>query len=367
MKKQLISTLALVIFTLCVTFLFSCKEDSKELLPEPTPKTNSGEPTDNTDPSITTRSLGLSVSVSIQNGRLIFGSAEDFETGMNEINEMNTLDWNNSQGFNSMWKQLNLQLTQEELDDLDELPIMDDETLLGVLNPNGIVQINPWIFKLNGTNRTVYVLPVSKISKINLLNNEIPVDPDILTFSFDDDVFYELETGSNPAGGCNLGECAETDVHGDDFMQQYCSGVDANKNTVKYKRKGKVSYRSGGIWKVMKMKFKHEKDGWGGDDETTFGFIYQFFYQNKCGDTGSGTMTEADHLHPITGALIYNVWHDNKHVQKFYSGIRCLINYSVGHPADYTVPAQVIHLDQCLIDAGLSGNVIYEVGNISGT
>ncbi len=149
-------------------------------------------------------------------------------------------------------------------------------------------------------------------------------------------------------------------------VDRYCSRLIGN-STHQYSRKGRVSYRKGGIWKVMKMKFKHKCTGGPGLDKTTFGFIYQFFYQTKCNSTGSGIMTEANHLHPITGGLIYNVWTDNKHVQEFYKGTRCLANYSVFYPGNPGTPAQVIHLDQCLIDGGGNGWVLYEVGNISGS
>ncbi|TAK44505.1 MAG: hypothetical protein EPO28_04835 [Saprospiraceae bacterium] len=367
MKKYVTTNLAIVFFiAVCISIFSSCKKESENIPETPSTESNSENASETMDASITTRSLGLSVDVSLQDGRLIFDSEADFENGMVELKELNTLDWNNSINFNSFWEQFNTLHTQAEMDEMDELPIMDDEALLAVLNPNGIVQVNPWIFKLNGANRIVYVLPVSKINKINILNNEVPVDPDILTFSFDDDVFYILETGENPQLGCQGENCAARGEQGEDSFHEYCSR-DIGDKTVKYERKGKVKYDSGGIWKVFKMKFKHNCKSGGGSDKTTFGFVYEYFYRKKCsGETGTGVRTEGMIVDEITGQLLYNVWYDNKKVLEFYKGTRCLSDYYARNPINPEDPVEVLHLDQCLIDGGGYDYLVYDVGNIAG-
>lgn len=284
---------------------------------------------DQKENGIGTRSLGLSVEVYLQNGRLVFNNELEFETGMHDLKGLDVMQWNTDIGFFSMWKPFNTEHTTEEIEEMDDLPF-DDEALMAVLNPCGIVQINPWIFKLNANTRVVHVLPVSKASKAGLLCQDAPVDPDIVAYSFDDGVFDLLEN----SGSFCPEDCAGSSQDGDG-MSQYCSRV-INGKTVKFERKGKVKYDRAGIWKVFKIKFKHNcTSGCGAQlhDNTTFAFVYEAAWKKKCEGQGNSIQAASNIVNELTGTLFWNTYFDNKAVKEFYSGTRCLSFYRIHAPA----------------------------------
>ena len=348
--------------------LFGChKEEYLDASPVNTtePSNQASTPENNGDGVVSTRSLGLTVDVALQNGRLIFDSEEEFERGMNDLEDLNVTDWNDSIGFFSLWKQFNTVHTPEEIEEMDSLPI-DDEALMAVLNPCGIVQINPWIFKLNSESRRVYVLPAAQNQKISLLCSGAPSDPDILDYSFDDDVFGILENGGvvNPESPCQ-DDCAGKVSKKNDG--RYCERQ-IGLSTVKYERKGKVKYGNWGVWRALKMKFKHKcASSWcPNGDNTKFAFVYEAFWKKKCKGQASAIQTADQIINPFTGQLHFNTYFDNKAVKKFYAGTRCLSDYWVHEPNNPEGDAGVLHWNQCVIDGGGYEHLFFPIGHIFG-
>jgi hypothetical protein len=119
-------------------------------------------------------------------------------------NRVDAAQWETSKNFNSARKAF----VSNPANVGSVLPI-DNQYLSTVLNTDNMIIVAPWIFRLNPTNRTVYVLNTSKINKLGSLTaSATPSDSDILAYSFDDEVFEMLSTGQPPVGAKS--SCTQT-------------------------------------------------------------------------------------------------------------------------------------------------------------
>ncbi len=244
----------------------------------------------------------------LTDGRWVFNSEKHFEDYVNDLDKLDKDAWEAEKEFVSYRTTYLSGLSESEREDLQEMPI-NDASLATLLNENAIVQVSPWIFKLNPTNRTVYALHTNYIADIEQLNSETPQGTHIREFSFDDEVFdmvAELTAGKNEAQ-CAGQQQDGTGINTNGAWESYCTG---------YKICAKVRYDNFGIMKNLYTEFKHRSTTAGGYDATGFIPSWSYVYVKKNGGSGSDNNL-------LTTTASYNKNYDCN----FYHGTKCLTTF----------------------------------------
>jgi hypothetical protein len=187
---------------------------------------------------------------------LQFEDTDHFEDYISYLsqNHINLDEWEAEQGFHSTRSAFYGNVDNIEL----EHPLEND-LLASVLNEDNMVIIRPWVFKLNASNKKVYVLHTDNIDKLSVLrSSETPSDHDIIDFDFEDNVLDLLSPHPTPPAARD--KCAES-VRGDRSIE----GWDAKytiENLGQGTRKQEVikaiyRYNGWGILKTLYINFKH--------------------------------------------------------------------------------------------------------------
>ncbi len=264
----------------------------------------------------------------LTDGRWVFASEEHFDDFINYLDGVDMDEWETNNEFVSYRTTYLSGLSENEKRDLQEMPI-NDASLATLLNENGIVQVSPWIFKLNPTNRTVYALHTNYIADIEQLNSEIPQGTHIREFSFDDEVFdmvAEFTAGKNEV------QCAGGATAGTSGWNNYCANFKYCVN---------LHYQSWGITKKIDTEFKHRHIGSGGNiDYTNFAVEWDYDWTQKNGTSETGINSVIFILDNATGQILRPTYTflDKNWCKTFYHGTKCLTKFKT-HVKVYFVDA----------------------------
>ncbi len=270
-------------------------------------------------------------------GRWIFSSEQHFEDYIKYLDGIDVDQWEADNQFVSYRTNYLSGLSESEIENLTEMPI-DDASLATVLNTNGIVQVTPWIFKLNPSNRIVYALHTNYISDIAQLNSAIPVGEHIREFSFDDEVFEMIE--ELPMGKNNA-QCA-TRIHtgtGPLFNGKFINYCNNFKYSV-YLR-----YDNWGIIKKIYSEFKHRHIGSGGNiDYTNFAVDWDYNWTQKNGNSETSNNAVVFVQNGQQQIPVYSFL-DKNWCKTFYHGTKCLQNFKTN--------VKVYFIDACQQNANI--------------
>jgi hypothetical protein len=328
--------------------IFSCRKDIQKSYVEKSIKklTYTSKKTNESNKTIS------QINYELVDGRLKFENKEDFNDMLIGLDNEVLDDWEGSIGFTSYRTSTNM---EEALDDALESETelnLSDRQLASVLNGNGIIQVSPFIFKLIPETRTVLVLDEVNISNLSLLQTSTTANNDafIFEYSFDEDVFDELEAQPDPSSrtsarqGCNDKYArASTDKYNN---EESCGWIYVSGANRKFKYWAKLDYNSAGINKKFFLDIKRRqrthtsawRKPWAA---TNVDFTAQWAYCTRCGAESTGEcpspQTVESSIHTkfnpyrtsvpgITGTLYYwsNVT-DREYV--FYRGTRSLKSY----------------------------------------
>lgn len=256
----------LSIYLLVIVGFISCTKDKKPML--------ENELTIQTSQSSALRT-GSIPDPTVTNNRLIFTDADHFHSYVEMLGDsieyyassdsnlyISSDDYldeiETSLGFTSFRKDYINGLTPEQYENLDSLPIDYDE-LASVINPGGIIQINPWIIKLDHIERNVYALHKDSTHLFTELNNNTINHPSIKKFTFDDEVLDLLDQGLSSGNlafwGCSHSRAKrrKSDHIGCYDWTNYCSVA----STV-FSYRFRVKYSTFGIKENLYFKLWHK-------------------------------------------------------------------------------------------------------------
>ncbi len=184
------------------------------------------------------KSTEISLNVSVVDNRLVFNTREDYENAINYLSKKGDEYfpvWEKEIGFTSERK-----IEQEKENRESEF----DALFATLLNPEHLIQIGNYIFKIDMKNENVYVL-----NKEDYSNDESFSSNNTIIYSTHDNVLDLLETHSNSGGGRE----SFCDPQKEGYYYWNTSG-----GQVMYK----IVYQSAGIYHSLQAKIK--KDHWGG-------------------------------------------------------------------------------------------------------
>ncbi len=330
------------------SFLFSCTKES--VVSQKTKQTENV--------------LALTQSVpqepTIENGMIKFSDAANFVDYINYMskNNVDAAQWETNKNFNSARKAF----VNDPVNIGAVLPI-DDKYLSTVLNTDNMVIVAPWIFRLNPNNRTVYVLNTSKQSKLGILKGSTtPSDPDILAYSFDDEVLDILSTGQSPTGAkgsCHATVTAPGSI--DNWMTvESIISTDGKKKTNE-SIKAHYKYNGWGILKTLYVHFIHiettyKNSGtpanpiWGSSSYKTVDVMSDltdtWAYTIKgASNSVSGSYTATVINGKLTG---FSKFFSGDHQWNYYQGGKCLSAFSMNEIVLFEsslVPGKVESID----------------------
>ncbi len=212
--------------------------------------------------------------------------------------------------------------------------VIEDNFVGAILNPDQIVKIGEWFIRINTVSRLVYVCSDEITEAYQLVKNERHSDPNVFTFSTDDDVLEALKDLGNNGQSAGKIPCNENAAPGNNVphhWDEYCDN---------YEVKFRSAYDSWGIIKKLKLEFWHNKMG-GSPDQTSFSIGYKYKWKKKCKNE-TAEVTHALHYPPLYS------WEfvDDHHQLTFYSGTHSLSKYYVGNASETGGPT-VAYRNQC--------------------
>ncbi len=165
----------LLLVTLFVTFLFSCKQTDKNVEPVSTKNKVFYKPSSYTG---------------VQNNGeyLIFDTRANFESIVSQINNEEELIH-----FHDILKHRSKYI-EDDLQNIEDT-LSVDESLNAVLNSSNIVQVENHIFNLDFETNTIYALASQNVDELNTLKLKDTLNPNIKFFSMDYEAFELLDLG----------------------------------------------------------------------------------------------------------------------------------------------------------------------------
>lgn len=230
--------------------------------------------------------VGSMVQFQVWEGRLILNNAEDFSLLMWALEEQNLPAWETSIGFKSL-------RARHKSKDLKEHEISS------VLNKDGLIQINPYLFKLDFEQQKVYVLSLEYIQYLEDLRAVNPSNSLIKIFDFEDDVWAllkESKTSENITESTTK-KCSEPKSKNKQVQTEAASCV----CTPYYWQVSTISlrYNRFGIWETVKAYYANKLYHVIGQNNNHYtnanlieGRIY-YHFNERCGSTYYGTLTLA--------------------------------------------------------------------------
>lgn len=206
----------------------------------------------------------------------------------------------------------------EEDDSFEEL----DGFIDYLLNKDGVISINGYLFKIDISKQTVYSLPfdISKDDYNEALSKIQQLAENVSIFSMEDNIFGTLfftdEDDNEPILKAKK-ECSKGTQNTKDWYEYYDNKKSGRKR-LRYRCRLRVQYLNLGFYKSLTTTFEHQaKQGNGGiwkDDYNSFSIGYDVSWMNNAGG-------QSGQVHHNPTNLEY--YAKNKQI-KFYSGIKCL-------------------------------------------
>ncbi|TAE34545.1 MAG: hypothetical protein EAZ91_00340 [Cytophagales bacterium] len=215
---------------------------------------------------------------------------------------------------------------------------IEDDYLASMLNPDGIVQIDQWIFRLDVCAGKVFVLAEKDKAMMAELKKKMPTHKAIRVFSTDDEVLDLLSTTKPGAKVAICFNDRRADGATDQTFQRHViSSPTINTYSVEYFADAKVVYQKAGIYFSLLAELKYmrrlqDDSNWFWNQEfTSMNLLTTYRYKRRCGDeSGDSEFTF--------------VASDNKINKRVYESSNGLARYSLSgdftYVANHTSPPQ---------------------------
>lgn len=332
----------LIIAVLTATALLcSCSKDETTSL---TPSKNGFYTLQNegiSDVVISNKQGNQTVSYEVKDGRIILANSEDFENFLHILSTHNLDEWETSISFQSYrsTKQLDKRIAEFDFNSTDF--VFDDLELASILNAEGVVQISPYLIKLDPVNQKVFVLDIQEVNEYENLFSATHATNTIQEFSFDDDVWYLLENNLSS----EQGRSAEANSSAKKCNEQKSK----NKRIIEFapicdcgltfwqELRIAIWYNKFGIWETVKAQLANNHydvymlyNGYYKDVNVHTGFV-SYFLDERCGPNVSGVYQLPVGLEKNR---IYDIRKSKNPLQRNKSSLTMHINfeYIVGPP-----------------------------------
>lgn len=213
-------------------------------------------------------------------------------------------------------------LYDDSTEDNDDM----DEFFGQLLNKDGAIFIDNYLFKLDFLNKNVYAIKTNMVDNnyktlINKLNN---LGQDVLIFSFDDDVIDLINNSDGFIGKAGK-SCSGSNVNKQEWVQYYDNNAKGSKR-IRYRCKLRLRYTNLGIYHWLTTKFTHQKKKGGGawlNDYNSFSIGYEVTYYNNAGGQ-YGNITH----YPPNNINHLEYWAKTKTITH-YRGPKCLRQFDL--------------------------------------
>lgn len=246
---------------------------------------------------------------------MYFDNVNEFDTYLHEINKTSFKSIDEFKAANGI-SQHPLQRVIAETELVDTNDNQDSETLpdleiVRLLNGNGVIAIENFFFKLDFDKMRVYALPRDKNSSYLALLDSDTTDPNIMTFSFDEEVFSDPRISLTRS--CNS-TIAPNNFASNQTYKDLPGLVD------QYRYKAKLRYTKYGIASLLKAKIVlHRKSN---------GEFYSDFITNIKLDVNGSLKDRCVTQETVSASTSFD---DMKGLRKFYvyGGVDFLENYDI--------------------------------------
>ena len=278
-----------------------------------------------------TAAIGTTINYQIKDQRIVLNELADFDVFFWSILEKDYSNWVNKTKFNSLWDNLEYTSTTNRFD------------IQKILNRQGIIEVKPWIFKLDFDKEKVYVVSSAYKHATKLLETSPLSHPSILVFDFADDVWNELLNQSLKSKilRCNE-ERAKNKYISTSAQSCSCSLYNWQTTTIA------VKYNRFGIWETVKASYHNNLFDVYGQSNGNYtpaqinSGHFHYHFDERCGNTYYGTLN----INPgIYAEEILTLRSSKKPLERYKSVVNMNVNTSyILNPAE---PAQQLN---CILD-----------------
>ena len=278
-----------------------------------------------------TAPIGTTVNYQIKDQRIVLNELADFDVFFWSILEKDYSNWVNKTKFNSLWDDLEYTSTTNRFD------------IQKILNRQGIIEVKPWIFKLDFDKEKVFVVSSSHRNATKLLETSSLSHPSILVFDFADDVWNELlnQSPTSKILRCNE-ERAKNKYISTSAQSCSCSLYNWQTTTIA------VKYNRFGIWETVKASYYNNLFDVYGQSNGNYtpaqinSGHFHYHFDERCGKTYYGTLN----INPgIYAEEILTLRSSKKPLERYKSVVNINVNTSyILNPAE---PAQQLN---CILD-----------------
>ncbi len=278
-----------------------------------------------------TAAIGTTINYRIKDQRIVLNELADFDVFFWSILEKDYSNWVNKTKFNSLWDDLEYTSTTNRFD------------IQKILNRQGIIEIKPWIFKLDFDREKVYVVSSTYKHATKLLETSPLSHPSILVFDFADDVWNELlnQSPTSKILRCNE-ERAKNKYIITSAQSCSCSLYNWQITTIA------VKYNRFGIWETVKASYYNNLFDVYGQSNGNYtpaqinSGHFHYHFDERCGKTYYGTLN----INPgIYAEEILTLRSSKKPLERYKSVVNMNVNTSyIVNPAE---PAQQLN---CILD-----------------
>jgi len=278
-----------------------------------------------------TAAIGTTINYQIKDQRIVLNELADFDVFFWSILEKDYSNWVNKTKFNSLWDNLEYTSTTNRFD------------IEKILNRQGIIEVKPWIFKLDFDKEKVYVVSSAYKHATKLLETSPLSHPSILVFDFADDVWNELlnQSPKSKIFRCNE-ERAKNKYISTSAQSCSCSLYNWQTTTIA------VKYNRFGIWETVKASYYNNLFDVYGQSNGNYtpaqinSGHFHYHFDERCGKTYYGTLN----INPgIYAEEILTLRSSKKPLERYKSVVNMNVNTSyILNPAE---PAQQLN---CILD-----------------
>lgn len=324
MKKHIPLCLAL-----CMTLLACQKEDlSTDTKKLNLHQTSVQKPSPYTHP---TTPVGTTINYQLVENRIVLDNVADFDVFFWSILEKDYPQWIEETQFISLWNELNI------VNEIDQYDIQK------ILNPEGIIEVKPWIFKLDFSKEKVYVTSSSNKDAEQLLVDSTPLDSAVLIFDFEDDVWAALDEVHSSTKGLRCPEDRAKNKYVSTTAQS-CTCTLYNWQTTTIA----VRYNRFGIWETVKAYYYNNLYDVYGQSNNHFvpaqinSGHFHYHFDERCGYTYYGTL----YINPGAYAQkTFTLRSSKKPLERFKSVVNMNVN-----TAYMVTPPEAAQQLNCILD-----------------
>lgn len=265
-----------------------------------------------------TAPIGSSIQFKIIDNRVVLEKEDDLAILIWSLEGVPHADWESQYNFSSYLGQFNSPLKE------------DQDVIKMIVNKDGIIEVTPWIFKLDFNTQDVLVIHKSDKHLLPQLITGNTSDPKIKIYSFEDDVWDNLKQGKNNSAFSPANKrCRELKSKNKRIITTasacICTPIFWQNTSIG------VRYNRFGIWETVKAYYYnnyYDVYGQNNNHYTPANLIegrIHYHFDERCGITDFGTVTLIPGLY---SQVTYTLRSNKKPLERNKSVINMIVSTS---------------------------------------